>query len=88
MQRIDHVAKKLNCLDEFIWFHLVWCKEERVATLIRDLKFNQLRQIMNINDKFDSKIELNEQKKEKQKKKQQFDRKTQMKQRVLMKNDL
>jgi hypothetical protein len=43
---------------------------------------------MNINDKFDSKIELNEQKKEKQKKKQQFDRKTQMKQRVLMKNDL
>jgi hypothetical protein len=31
---------------------------------------------MNINDKFDSKFELNEQKREKQKKKQQFDKKT------------
>jgi hypothetical protein len=42
---------------------------------------------MNINDKFDSKFELNEQKREKQKKRQQFDKKTQMKQRALMKND-
>jgi hypothetical protein len=88
MQRIDRVAKKSNRLDEFIWFHFVWCKEKRAATSTRDSKFNQLRQIMNINDKFDSKFELNEQKREKQKKKQQFDRKIQMKQRVLMKNDL
>jgi hypothetical protein len=88
MQRIDRIAKKSNRLDEFIWFHLVWCKEKRAATSTWDSRFSQLRQIMNINDKFDSKFELNEQKREKQKKKQQLDRKTQMKQRVLMKNDL
>jgi hypothetical protein len=34
---------------------------------------------MSINDKFDSKFELNEQKRKKQKKQQQFDRKIQMK---------
>jgi hypothetical protein len=34
---------------------------------IQNSKFNQLRQIMNINDKFDSKFELNEQKKRKKK---------------------
>ncbi len=68
MQRADRVAKKLNRFNEFIWFHFVWCKKERVATSIRNSKFNQLRQIMNINDKFDSKFELNEQKREKQKK--------------------
>jgi hypothetical protein len=55
---------------------------------IRNSKFNQLRQIMNINDKFNSKFEVNEQKREKQKKRQQFDKKTQTKQRALMKNDL
>ncbi len=65
MQRIDRVAKKLNRFDEFIWFHFVWCKEERAATSTRNSKFNQWRQIMNINDKFDSKFELNEQKKSK-----------------------
>jgi hypothetical protein len=54
----------------------------------RDSEFNQLRQIMNIDDKFDSKFEVNEQKKEKQKKRQQLDKKTQMKQRALMKNNL
>jgi hypothetical protein len=43
---------------------------------------------MNIDDKSDSKFEVNEQKKEKQKKRQQFDKKTQTKQRALMKNDL
>ncbi len=63
MQRADRVAKESNRFDEFIWFHFVWCKEKRVATSTRDLKFNQLRQIMNINDKFNSKFELNEQKK-------------------------
>jgi hypothetical protein len=75
MQRVDRVAKKSNRLDEFIWFYLVWCKEKRAATSTRDSKFNQLRQIMNINDKFDSKFESNEQKREKQKKKQQLDKK-------------
>ncbi len=43
---------------------------------------------MNIDDKFDSKFELDQQKREKQKKKQQLDKKTQMKQRALMKDDL
>jgi hypothetical protein len=55
---------------------------------IRDSRFNQLRQVMNMNDKFDSKFKLNEKKRKKQKKKQQFDKKIQMKQRALMKNDL
>jgi superfamily II DNA or RNA helicase len=75
MQRADRVAKKFDCLDEFIWFHLVWCKEERIAMSIRNSEFNQLRQIMNIDDKSDSKFEINEQKREKQKKRQQFDKK-------------
>jgi hypothetical protein len=43
---------------------------------------------MNMNDKSDSKFELNEEKREKQKKRQQLDRKIQMKQRVFMKDDL
>jgi hypothetical protein len=43
---------------------------------------------MNMNDKSDSKFELDEEKKEKQKKRQQLDRKIQMKQRALIKNDL
>jgi hypothetical protein len=54
----------------------------------RDSKFNQLRQIMNMNDKFESKFELDEKKKEKQKKRQQLNKKTQMNQHVLMKDDL
>jgi hypothetical protein len=54
----------------------------------RDSEFNQLRQIMNIDDKSDSKFEVDEQKKEKQKKRQQLDKKTQTKQRALMKDDL
>ncbi len=54
----------------------------------RDSEFNQLRQVMNMNDKFDSKFELNEEKRKKQKQKQQFDKKTQMNQRAFMKNDL
>ncbi len=44
---------------------------------IRDSKLNQLRQMMNMNDKSDSKFELNEEKREKQKKRQQLDRKCQ-----------
>jgi Trm5-related predicted tRNA methylase len=55
---------------------------------IRDLEFSQFRQVMNMNDKFNSKFELNEEKKEKQKQKQQLDKKIQMNQCVLMKNDL
>ncbi len=55
---------------------------------IRDSKFSQFRQVMNMNDKSDSKFELNEEKREKQKKRQQLDRKIQMKQRVFMKDDL
>jgi hypothetical protein len=43
---------------------------------------------MNIDDKSDSKFEIDEQKREKQKKRQQLDKKIQTKQRVLMKNDL
>jgi hypothetical protein len=54
----------------------------------RDSKFSQLRQVMNIDDKSDSKFEINEQKREKQKKRQQFDKKTQTKQRALIKDDL
>jgi hypothetical protein len=55
---------------------------------IRDSELNQLRQIMNIDDKSDSKFEIDEQKREKQKKRQQLDKKTQTKQRALMKDDL
>jgi hypothetical protein len=53
----------------------------------RDSEFNQFRQMMNMNDKSDSKFKLNEKKRKKKKKKQQFDKKTQMKQRAFMKND-
>jgi mevalonate kinase len=76
MQRVDRVAKEFDRLDEFIWFHFVWCKEERIAMSTRNSEFNQLRQIMNIDDKSDSKFEIDEQKREKQKKRQQFDKKT------------
>jgi hypothetical protein len=68
MQRADRVVRKFDRLDEFIWFHFVWCKEEKVVMSARDSKLNQLRQVMNMNDKFDSKFELNEEKREKQKK--------------------
>jgi hypothetical protein len=54
----------------------------------RDSELSQLRQVMNMNDKFDSEFELDEKKREEQKKKQQLSRKTQMKQRVFIKNDL
>jgi hypothetical protein len=60
MQRADRVAKEFDRFDEFIWFYFVWCKEERVAMSTRDSEFNQLRQIMNIDDKSDSKFEVNE----------------------------
>jgi superfamily II DNA/RNA helicase len=69
MQRADRVVRKFDRLDEFIWFHLVWCKKERAVMSIRDSKLNQFRQVMNMNDKSDSKFELDEEKKEKQKKK-------------------
>jgi hypothetical protein len=68
MQQIDRVAKKFNHLDEFIWFHLVWCKKKRIAMSTRDSEFSQLRQIMNVDDKFNSKFEIDEQKEKKQKK--------------------
>jgi hypothetical protein len=55
---------------------------------IRNSEFSQLRQIMNIDDKSDSKFEIDEQKRKKQKKRQQLDKKTQTKQRALMKDDL
>jgi hypothetical protein len=55
---------------------------------VRDSKLSQLRQVMNMNDKSDSKFELDEEKREKQKKRQQLDKKIQMKQRALMKDDL
>jgi hypothetical protein len=54
----------------------------------RDSKLNQLRQVMNMNNKSDSKFELNEEKRKKQKKRQQLDKRIQMKQRAFMKNDL
>jgi hypothetical protein len=63
-------------------------QKKKVAMSIRDSEFSQLRQIMNIDDKSDSKFEVNEQKRKKQKKRQQFDKKTQTKQRALMKDDL
>jgi hypothetical protein len=68
MQRVDRVVKEFDRFDEFTWFYFVWCKEKRAVMSIRDSEFNQLRQMMNMNDKFDSKFELNE-KKEKNKKK-------------------
>jgi superfamily II DNA helicase RecQ len=43
MQRVDRVVRKSDCLDEFIWFHLVWCKEEKAVMSTRDSEFNQLR---------------------------------------------
>jgi hypothetical protein len=54
----------------------------------RDSELNQLRQVMNMNDKSDSEFELDEKKKEEQKKRQQLSRKTQMKQHAFMKDDL
>jgi hypothetical protein len=68
MQRADRVVKEFDRFDEFIWFHFVWCKKEKVVMSIRDSKLSQFRQVMNINDTSDSKFELNEKKKKNEKK--------------------
>ncbi len=68
MQRVNRVVRESDRLDEFIWFHLVWCKEERAVMSARDSKLSQLRQMMNMNDKSNLKFELNEEKEKKQKK--------------------
>jgi hypothetical protein len=79
MQRVDRATTDLNRIEEFIWFHSIWCKKERSTRFNFVVESSQFRNVMNANElknKFNSKTKMNDEKRRTQIKKKAKSRKT------------
>jgi hypothetical protein len=79
MQRVDRATKNSNRIEEFIWFHSIWCKKEKSTHFNLVAESSQLRNVTNANElknRFSSKTKMNDEKRKTQIKKKIKSRKT------------
>ncbi len=91
MQRVDRATKDSDRIEEFIWFHSIWCKKERSTRFNLVAESSQFRNVTNANElknKFNSKTKMNDEKKRIQIKKKAENRKTANEKRAQMKDIL
>jgi hypothetical protein len=65
MQRVDRATKDSNRIEEFLWFHSIWCKKERSIRLNFAAESSQFRNVTNANEsknRFSSKTKMNDEK--------------------------
>ncbi len=91
MQRIDRATKDSDRIEEFIWFHSIWCKKEKSIRFNLVAESSQFRNVTNANElknKFSSKTKMNDEKRKTQVKKRTESKKTANEKRAQMKNIL